>query len=388
MDDLIRQQNDKLRDHMLQLTDPEGWRETIDETERSLDAIKGSPWLPNIRTVFIVGHGTSYATAQLVESWISKISRIHAVALPAFRFAEYTEEHLIDPESALVIAISCSGNTSSVVKALERANESGAATLIISGRNESNGALAAHERIATCADIEKPAGVSAYTVSHLFMALAGFRFAVLLGEENGALDESSADLWRSKLSKTIASLACLPRLFEEMGAVAASLEEHELKSICVLGSGPNTGTMTEGALKISEFSWMFGAGEELEDFAHGRFREVDSHVGLFVVAPGGPSVSKTMDLLAGSFVSKTPVIVLTDTPSEPMHKLAKHIVGMPKLDEEYLTPFLYVFPLWFYGWHVRNNAGHLVGEKRHGLLAVDINYSRHFAAQANKKQSN
>ena len=51
-----------------------------------------------------------------------------------------------------------------------------------------------------------------------------------------------------------------------------------------LGTGPNLGTAQEGALKICEFAWVFGACEELEDFAHGRFREADGKIPLLLLA--------------------------------------------------------------------------------------------------------
>ena len=47
---------------------------------------------------------------------------------------------------------------------------------------------------------------------------------------------------------------------------------------------------------------------------------------------------------------------------------------MPRIQEECLTPFVYVFPLWFFGFHYRSRRQALVGERRFGLLATDINY--------------
>jgi hypothetical protein len=89
-------------------------------------------------------------------------------------------------------------------------------------------------------------------------------------------------------------------------------------------------------------------------------------------------------LLAGSIVSKSPTIVFTDDVTLPMEKLASYIVKMPKLQDEYLTPFLYVFPLWFYGYYIRQKKGKLVGEVRHNLKAVDINFKAHFNRSGEK----
>ena len=42
-----------------------------------------------------------------------------------------------------------------------------------------------------------------------------------------------------------------------------------------LAAGPNVGTVEEGALKIIELAWVPAEGREMEDFLHGRYREVD-----------------------------------------------------------------------------------------------------------------
>lgn len=385
MDQTIAQRNLALREHMLQLAGPEGWDATIAATRSSLAGLAAAPWLPKLRNVLLVGHGTSYATASNIESWLSHIARVNARALPAFQVAQYPDDHLLDPESALVIGISCSGNTASVVNALQRANERGAATMLISGSVDCEGARVAGSRILTLAEVERAADVSAYSVSHLYIALAGFEFALLLGRARGVLDEEASGRWSRALESTLGSLGCLPGLFDEMGEVASDLATAGIDTLCVLGTGPNIGTMLEGALKISEFCWLFGAAEELEDFAHGRFREVGSANALFVIAPSGPAVAKTMDILAGCSVSGTPAIVFTDAPSPAMRALAWRVVELPALESEYLTPFLYVFPHWFLGWHLRNDEGGLVGDKRHGLLAVDINFEKHFDSMGNRK---
>lgn len=48
-----------------------------------------------------------------------------------------------------------------------------------------------------------------------------------------------------------------------------------------------------------------------------------------------------------------------------MRGLAKVIVELPKLSDEYLTPFLYIFPYWFFGFHIMENEGGKVGESRY-----------------------
>lgn len=381
----IDRMNEELMQHMLSLAEPKNWKKNSDMITESLKAFENDNWLKEIETVYLVGHGTSYATGKNGESWMAHIAGLQACAMPAFQFCSYAGDFLLKPEKTLVVGVSCSGNTASVVNSLKVAREKGAATVCLSGDGDIKMAEAAEYRITTDAHIESRVGVGAYSISHLFIAYGAYQLAVLLGSRNGRLDAADVAYWRQQMEKTIAAMAALPRLNEEMKAIAGKLNRDTMDNLAVLGTGPNMGTMVEGALKISEFCWLFGAGEELEDFAHGRFREVDERVPLFMLTPAGPSYDKTMDLLAGCAIAKSPAVVFTDVPTEPMKKLATYVVEMPKIEDEYLTPFLYIYPLWFYGWHIAAAEGQLVGDRRHGLFATDINFKAHFDEAGNKK---
>lgn len=59
--------------------------------------------------------------------------------------------------------------------------------------------------------------------------------------------------------------------------------------------------------------------------------------------------------------------------------MADRVILMPAVEEECLTPFLYVFPLWFLGYHFRSRQGKLVGERRFGLKATDISYQAYLS---------
>ena len=241
-------------------------------------------------------------------------------------------------------------------------------------------AEAAQYRIKVDAEIEKRFNVKvpAFTISHIFLLVGAFKLAVLLGVRNGSLDASGVDYWQKQLQQTIEAMKFLPSLFERTCEASAAMIELGARNFAVVGTGPNIGTMKEGALKISEFCWMFGAGEELEDFIHGRFRELDDRVPLLIISPAGKPYEKTMDILAGCTLAGTPSVVFSDEITPAMKKLAAFIVEMPKIHDEYLTPLLYVFPMWFYGYHIRKSEGELVGEARHGLPAAKISFKANF----------
>ena len=86
----------------------------------------------------------------------------------------------------------------------------------------------------------------------------------------------------------------------------------------------------------------------MEDFLHGRYREVDETTPLLLVAPLGPSKEKLMDTLGSAKRIYAPTIVLTDDPDPAIARLAAHVVKMPGGVDEFLTPLLYITPLWLY----------------------------------------
>ncbi len=179
-------------------------------------------------------------------------------------------------------------------------------------------------------------------------------------------------------------MSALPELFEKMGGLAEEYSQEEMHNVVALGTGPNLGTAQEGALKICEFAWVFGACEELEDFAHGRFREADGKIPLLLLAPHENLQEKVLDLLAGCEIARTPTVIFTQKALPEVQKLADRVILMPAVEEECLTPFLYVFPLWFLGYHFRSRQGKLVGERRFGLKATDISYQAYLSRRQTK----
>ena len=379
----IEKNNNALLELMLKASKRTFWNDTIALTEKSLGCIDEGTWA-EIDYVIIVGQGTSLATAYNAESYLSHIAGLQARALPAFEFRSYPLDYIIVPSKTLVIGCSCSGNTFSVVQSLKVARQLGCKTLCLSGEGPIDAATVSEYRIITDCAIEKRGETShPYSVSHLFLLLGAYKLSIQIGKAKRFLKDTEVEYWNRQLEKALNKLSFLPKLSEQMAQVAKAARERGAVNQIVLGSGPNRGTMVEGALKICEFTWKLGAGEELEDFAHGRFRELDQITPLMIICPSGPCVEKTMDILAGATIAGSQTIVLTDKPTVAMEKLAKRIIRMPALENEYLTSFIYVFAFWFYGYHYMAGSGELVGGARYGLLAKDINFHAHFDADGN-----
>ena len=375
----ISSRNAKLAAMMLSLASPEGWERSEAMTRDSIAAFSQSERLNQVQHVVLIGQGTSLATAMNAEFLFSSIVGIDALAIPAFPFRCYCKQYLPDPSKTLVVGISCSGNTASVVLGLQKAKEAGALTMCISGNGDIGAAAWSDYRIRAYTEIERENQTSAYSASHLFLLYGAFQAAVYMSSQRSGKSVQGQSYWDSQWQDLKQALRGLPALFDRMNSIAHTYVNNGWHNIVVLATGPNGGTAQEGALKICEMAWLFGASEELEDFAHGRFRGVDGNIPLFILSPHKNTQPKVLDLLAGCHIAKTPALIFTEETCPELTELAEDVVLMPSVKEECLTPFLYVFPLWFFGYHIRAHEGNLVGERRFGLLATDIDYSAYKA---------
>lgn len=177
--------NERLREHILSLAKAESWKRNDELIAESIASFEGEPYLEGIRNVYIVGHGTSFATASNAESLIAHIAKVYARALHAYQLREYPEEFILDPDKTLVIGVTCGGNTVSVKLALKAAREMGAHTMLISNDGNASCAEFADLRVKTDCNVEQAADVQAYSVSHLFLLEAAYEVAVLLAKKNG-----------------------------------------------------------------------------------------------------------------------------------------------------------------------------------------------------------
>lgn len=360
----ISEKNLALKKLMLSLADKKAWEYSIGLTEKSLEMMDRD-MLKSREYVFFIGQGTSYATALCAASWGSHIARVNSRAITAYEFRQYLEDILLCPERSLVVGISCGGETESVRLALLKAREAGAATMIISGEGNIKCSGSADYRLITDSHIESRSGTKAASISHIFLMAAAYKLSVLIGSLNGALTKIQTEYWNKGFDDMVESMNCLPGLFDRMNEIAIDFAQRGYDNFAVLGVGPNFGTAQEAALKTCEFAWKFCACEELEDFQHGRFREVNDNVAILITAPSGRNDDKVEEILNICSKAKLGVFVLTDKVTDRVRGLALNVVQMPTLSDEYLTPFLYIFPYWFFGYHIMENAGGKVGESRY-----------------------
>ena len=221
-------------------------------------------------------------------------------------------------------------------------------TIAITAVADSDLAKAAKETLLTGATDETNV---CRTKSNTMAVIAMYLVAIYVGRARGYLSADKADRYINEIGLCIDGIQDLLRSTESQ--IIEFTNEYAGCTAClVLGSGPNYGTALTGALMTAEMAKIHSWGDDLENFLHGRFREVNQTEPLLILAPGGAAYKRSLDFLTVTDFVKGPTVVFTDKVSPGMEKLATHIVKLKGGISEIMTPILYLTPLHLSAFHI------------------------------------
>jgi glucosamine--fructose-6-phosphate aminotransferase (isomerizing) len=345
--------------NILSLAERSTWQHSIEVGEASLAAWSAARGTVRFDRVYLLGCGTSFYAGQVAKYAVEHIAHTPAEAVQAFAFAAYAEPAVLGPRT-LVVGISTTGNTQAVCDALARAREAGAPTLGITANTEAN--------IARIADAVIPTGgqvtLSVKTRTYVQSLVTVYLLALALA---GGQGKSKADLnatWRRQIELAAEATR---HFFDHQQAEVEHLAKLYAKApkVFVLGTGPNAGTAEEASLKVIEMAKMFSEAQELEDFLHGRLREVDQFTPMVFVAPQGRGSARTLDFLTVTDYVGAPSVVLTDEVTPGIERLATHVIPMQGGLDEFATPLAYIVPLYLLGYHLALQRGYDPAARRY-----------------------
>jgi glucosamine--fructose-6-phosphate aminotransferase (isomerizing) len=343
------------------LGDPAVWQKSIDLAEEALSAWSAPRAFKHI---FLAGHGSSLYNGLVGASILEHIAEVRAKALPAFAFSTYTEKRLLDPQT-LVIGISTTGGTESVFHALAGARQAGARTLAITAHSGSEITHHADMVILTGGEDDQ---LSVKTRSYVQALIPLYLLAIHLA--------GKADLRSYWVNQIMSAAAGAQDVLENRWGQIKQLAGLYARApnVFVLGTGPNLGTAEEASLKVIEMAKMYSECQELEDFFHGRLREVDQNSPLFFLAPRGLASDRVLDFLTVTGRIKAPSIVLTDRITPGVQRLATHVVHLPVELDEFATPLLYVLPMHIFGYEMALQRGYDPAARRYDIIPQTVKY--------------
>ncbi len=356
-----------LLSNILSLGDWATWQVCLDQVEEGLRVWASKTKGVNFRRVYLAGCGSSYYAGQVGKWIIERIAHLPAEAKQAFAFANYMDPGLLASD-ILVVGLSTTGNTESACEALSFARRSGAATLAITAAPDSQITRIAESTIYTGGHISVIVQTETYVQSLLALYLLSLSLA-----ERGNPADGARPYWQNQFRTARETTHAF---LELQGTKIKDLvdEYGSLDNFFILGNGPNAGTAEEAALKVIEMAKMYSDGGEMEDFFHGRDRELDKGAAIFYLAPQGRMLNRMFDFLTFNRKTGVPSIVIACQDSAEVSKLASHAVVLPGPLDEYATPLAYITPLYLFSYHLALKRGFDPLARRFPFPALKVRY--------------
>ena len=321
----------------------------------------------NFRRVYLVGCGSSYYEAQVGKWIIEHIVHLPAEAKQAFSFAHYMDPGLFSRD-ILVIGLSTTGNTGAACEAVSFARQNGATTLAVTAVPDSQIAGVAETTLYTGGQVS----VIVQTETYVQSLIALYLLALKLAEK----EDHSEELRTYWLDQIRTAHEITHEFLETQGTkIVGLVEEYQnFNNFFILGTGPNAGTAEEAALKVIEMAKMYSDGGEMEDFFHGRDRELAKGSAVFFLAPQSPILNRMYDFLTFNRKAEVPSIVITCQASPELKKLAYHEIVLNGPLDEYATPLVYITPLYLFSYHLALKRGFDPLARRFPMPALKVLY--------------
>jgi glucosamine--fructose-6-phosphate aminotransferase (isomerizing) len=310
--------------------------------------------------ITLVGCGSAFYAAWCGKYYLEKLAR-RAVTLELA-----SEFHYRNPvmQPGITIAISQSGETADTLKAIQYAKEQGQYTVgLINVPHSSIARQVDHEILIHAGPEIGVASTKAFTAQILYM----LRLALSLTQDDQTRDLITKDL---KL---------LPLHMQKIFFKASQLQDiaqhlSSAKAIIYLGRGMSYPISLEGALKMSELSYIHGQGFAAGELKHGPLALIDASTPVIVLAPMDRSFEKTVSNIHEVCAREGKVFVITD------EKGMEHLRGInvqdifvyPSIESTELHPFLSALTLQLIAYYTALCNGCTIDQPRNLAKSVTV----------------
>ncbi|HTA55395.1 MAG TPA: isomerizing glutamine--fructose-6-phosphate transaminase, partial [Candidatus Acidoferrales bacterium] len=272
---------------------------------------------------------------------------------------------VIDP-TALVIALSQSGETADTIEAVRIAKNSNCAVLGICNVLGSHLTRLADGVLFTRGGPE--IGVAA-TKTYVSQVTAMMLFALYLARLRGTADERRLREVAEGTKLLPAAIDLVLNTSDEIRRVARELRKAQ--SVLFIGRYVNFPTALEGALKLKEISYIHAEGYPAGEMKHGPIALLDSGVPVVGIATQDRVREKMISNLMESKAREAPVIAVANYGDKEVASVSDHVFWVPKVDE-LLSPIVNVIPLQLLAYHIADIEGKDVDQPRNLAKTVTV----------------
>ncbi|MBN3832314.1 glutamine--fructose-6-phosphate transaminase (isomerizing) [Burkholderia sp. Ac-20344] len=320
--------------------------------------------LSRVRSVLLLGCGTSYYAGLTAKYWLEAIAGVPAQVEIASEFRY--RDTVADPRT-LVVGISQSGETADTIGAIERARDVGQElSMAICNVATSTIARNAPLRFLTRAGIEL--GVAS-TKAFTTQLVALFVLTLTLAQLRGRLDAKQAALHLKQLRALPERIGHALALETQIMGWAAKFARTE--NALFLGRGIHFPIAMEGALKLKEVSYIHAEGYAAGELKHGPLALVTSAMPVVTIAPDDRLFQKLKSNMAEVRARGGRLYVLAGDQLAIDADRDTHLIRVRE-SGDLLSPIVNVIPLQLLAYHVGCARGADVDKPRNLAKSVTV----------------
>ncbi len=273
----------------------------------------------NLRDILIVACGTSYYAALVGKHVIQSLTRIPVRVEIASEF-NYLDTVL---DKTWVIGITQSGETADTLRALKKAKQLGARTLVITNVIGSSATRSADETLYITAGPEICVAATKSFIAQVIML------------DLLALAWASINV-RSRVS-LISELRQLPNKVQELLDREGDIAEYgkylaKCENIFFVGRGLNFPVSLEGALKLKEIAYIHAEGYPAGELKHGPFALLTPNTPVVAVVARDNTYETLLANIKEIKARESPVIAIAEEGDDEIQKYVDFVIRVPSVD--------------------------------------------------------
>jgi glutamine---fructose-6-phosphate transaminase (isomerizing) len=319
--------------------------------------------LREISKIAITGCGTAYHAGMVGMYLLRSLVKlpVEMELASEFRYGD----PVIDP-TALVIAMSQSGETADTIEAVRIAKDAGTSVLGICNVLGSHLTRLADGTLYTRGGPE--IGVAA-TKTYVSQVTAMTLFALYLATVRGTIEPRRLAEIAENTKLLPASVDVVLNTSDYIRDVARKIRK--MRSCLFIGRYINYPTALEGALKLKEISYIHAEGYAAGEMKHGPIALLDTETPVIGIMTDGRVRDKILSNIMESKAREAPIVLVANHGDEEAAAVADHVFWVPKVDE-LLSPIVNVIPLQLLAYHIADIEGKDVDQPRNLAKTVTV----------------
>ena len=345
---------------------PEGCQRTI---AAYVDALEGVTAVPGVdwaalERIQIVACGTSYIAGVIGKYLIEKYADLPVDVEIASEFRY--REPAIRP-SALVIAMSQSGETADTLAALRYCQARGMMSAAVVNATESTMAREVDVVWPThCGPEIGVASTKAFTAQVCVLTA----IAVAAARARGRIDAAEEQ-------RLVRALLEAPRLIAESiqledAVRAVAVEIAKARDVLYLGRGTMSALALEGALKLKEISYIHAEGYAAGELKHGPIALVDEKTPIIILAPSDSYYEKSASNMSEVMARGGQVVFITDPEGAVQAPAGARVVMTAPWSDPLISALVMSAPIQLLAYHVAVLKGADVDQPRNLAKSVTV----------------